>query len=98
MNVKLKMLNSLPHLRMLFVQEECFTLHYIHLHEPQNFKYSPSRTSVLSSWSPVSLGVQFIVCLSVLRRVYSLFESEFSTECDPVLPPSISTIFPFYTY
>jgi hypothetical protein len=32
---------------------------------------------------------------SVLRQVRSLFQSEFSTECDLVLPLSISSIFSF---
>ena len=34
--------------------------------------------------------------LSVLRQAHSLFQNEFTTECDLVLPLSISSILPFH--
>ena len=35
-----------------------------------------------------------IIALSVLREVHSLHQNEFSRECDPVLPCTISSSFP----
>jgi hypothetical protein len=49
----------------------------------------------LSICLSVNTGIHSFILQSVLRQVRSLFQSEFSIECNLVLPLSISSIFSF---
>jgi hypothetical protein len=53
------------------------------------------RKQIMSSYK--IFGLQFTVTIvqSVLRQVHSLFQSQFSTKYDPVLPLPHSTIYTF---
>ena len=44
---------------------------------------------------PFLVSAELFILKSVLRQVYNLFQSEFSTECDLMLPLSISNILQF---
>jgi hypothetical protein len=59
-------------------------------------KYEEQKSN-LCSVVKVTLGLLSLfgvrVKWSVLRQVHSFFQTEFSKECDPELPPSTSSIF-----
>ena len=45
--------------------------------------------------SSIGLGIHSFITLCALQQVHSLFQSEFSTECDLTLSLSVSTILSF---
>jgi hypothetical protein len=53
------------------------------------------KQRIYATHSTEAEGIRSIKNLSVSRQVNSLFQTEFSKECDLELPPSTSSIFLF---
>jgi hypothetical protein len=67
----------------------CFVGSWMDLDNERTYK-----SAVWSFQSTTWLGCPSFILESVLGHVSTLFQNEFSTECDLVLPPSIFLLFP----